>query len=76
MVFSGGEHLSVWGLLNSELAGCLTSLLTTRFTSRLLQPLPGFVCWFVCFGWGLFWFCYVDQGSSCRLLFDLEFAGT
>ena len=40
MVFSGGEHLSVWGLLNSELAGCLTSFLTTRFTSRLPQPLP------------------------------------
>ena len=53
MVFSGGEHLSVWGLLNSELAGCLTSLLTTRFTSRLPQPLPGFECCVVCFGWGL-----------------------
>ena len=76
MVFWGGEHLSVWGLLNSELAGCLTSLLTTRFTSRLPQPLPGFVCCFVCFCWGLFWFCFVVQGSSCRLLFDLEFAGT
>ena len=58
MVFSGGAHLSVWGLLNSELAGCLTSLLTTRFTSRLLQPLPGFVCCLfalvgACFGFAL-----------------------
>ena len=76
MVFSGGEHLSVWGLLNSELAGCLTSYLTTRFTSRLLQPFAGFVCWFFLPWLGLVWFCFVDQGSSCRLLFDLEFAGT
>ena len=63
MEFSGGEHLSVWGLLNSELAGCLTSYLTTRFTSRLLQPLPGFVCWFfVCCGWGLFGFALLIRG--------------
>ena len=47
MVFSGSEHLSVWGLLNSELAGCLTSYFATRFTSRLLQPLPWSVCCFV-----------------------------
>ena len=44
---------AIWG---SELAGCLTSFLTTRFTSRLPQPLPGFVCCVCCFGWGLFWF--------------------
>ena len=47
MIFSGSEHLSVWGLLNSELAGCLTSYFATRFTSRLLQPLLWSVCCFV-----------------------------
>ena len=62
MVFSGSEHLSVWGLLNSELAGCLTSYFATRFTSRLLQPLPWFVCCFVCFGWGLFCFALLIRG--------------
>ena len=62
MVFSGGEHLSVWGLLNSELAGCLTSLLTTRFTSRLLQPLPGFVCWLVCSVGACFGFALLIRG--------------
>ena len=76
MVFSGSEHLSVWGLLNSELAGCLTSYFATRFTSRLLQPLPWFVCCFVLLWLGLVLCCFVEQGSSCRLLFDLEFAGT
>ena len=60
---------------SSELAGCLTSFLTTRFTSRLPQPLPCFLCLCVLLWLELFWF-GLSQGSSRRLLFDLEFAGT
>ena len=36
---------------------------TTRFTLRLPQPLPSFVCCVVCFGWGLFWFCFCRSGE-------------
>ena len=58
MVFSGGEHLSVWGLLNSELAGCLTSLLRHVSRHACCSRSPGLcVGWFAlvgaCFGFAL-----------------------
>ena len=47
---------------------------TFHVTLAAAAPL---VCVLFCLLWlGLVLFCFVDQGSSCRLLFDLEFAGT
>ena len=63
---------AIW---SSGLAGCLTSFLTT---SRHVCHSRSLVLCVVCVALvgALFCFGLVSQGSSCRLLFDLEFAGT
>ena len=48
-------------------AGCFTSFLTTRFTSRLPHPLPWFVFLLLWLGLFSLWSCFSEE---------LEFAGT